>query len=349
MTAHKPNRIELSTTQANTRLQLGSLIQQTDNQRLELRGHGIDLKTDAHGAVRAGQGLLISADAAPGSASAGQQMESRAPLSQIEAGQELIHTLADTAQKHNAKTTVEPLVAGATKTDTAKQLDAEQGLWALQESLTAKQGGDNNEGKQDTGGSGSHTAWARPELIVSAPGGVLQHSPANAIYSAGTTTSLIAGQDANHLAQGYHAVQAAKGIVMFTYGQAKAKRQGGDTIEATGIQLHAASGNVNWQAQSDAMSLTADKAVEVSSVTAMVKITAPKHILLTAGGAAIRIEGGNITLNGPGKIDYKAGMKVLAGAGSASADLRLKRSTFKGCASSILNAVQTQAATVTVA
>jgi type VI secretion system secreted protein VgrG len=185
-------------------------------------------------------------------------------------------------------------------------------LWASQESLTAKQGGDSNEGKQDT--SGSHTAWARPELIVSAPGGVLQHTPANAIYSAGATTSLIAGQDANHLAQGYHAVQAAKGIVMFTYGQAKAKRQGGDTIEATGIQLHAASGNVNWQAQSDSLHATADKAVEVSSVTAMVKITAPKHILLTAGGAAIRIEGGNITLNGPGKIDYKAGMKVLAGA-----------------------------------
>jgi hypothetical protein len=32
---------------------------------------------------------------------------------------------ARTAQKHNAKTTVEPVVAGATKTDTTKQLDAE--------------------------------------------------------------------------------------------------------------------------------------------------------------------------------------------------------------------------------
>jgi uncharacterized protein (DUF2345 family) len=704
------NRIELSTTQANTRLQLGSLIQQTDNQRLELRGHGIDLKTDAHGAVRAGQGLLISADAAPGSASAGQQMESRAPLSQIEAGQELIHTLADTAQKHNAKTTVEPLVAGATKTDMAKQLDAEQGLWALRESLGARTavnaqslepqleetGADDSQDKpedcswleqgaftavlptkylkrykrtytlRDTklikpmlitrlkepprtidfkiheicfgdgyseliyipvvfdatceyydtlykrvrsirmytveevaecvaempqtellaidgfvlvpdvppisaglstnaefksgktgefnqmvyiympykgadtkdellqillheGGhaiderwthgherwilfkelkkgvesltdtrsqiralanklnamsksserakqlraeilskqtsadefeaflrknnaaddervkaieklnnewstaitadkwfvsnygkkqwEGNHEwhfedfaehcatyllaygtdcetrmrelmpnraklldkildqkpsppiekskkkskkksresaelngaqpqslaatdsnsaqtidAWSRPDLMVSAPGGVLQHTPANAIYSAGATTSLIAGQDANHLAQGYHAVQAAKGIVMFTYGQSKAKRRGGDTIEQKGIQLHAASGNVNWQAISDAMSLTADKAVEVSSVTSMVRITAPKHILLTAGGAAIRIKGGNITLNGPGKIDYKAGMKVLAGAGSASATLKLPKGELKGCA-----------------
>jgi type VI secretion system secreted protein VgrG len=338
------NRIELSTTQANTRLQLGSLIQQTDNQRLELRGHGLDLKTDAHGAVRAGQGLLISADAAPGSASAGQQMESRAPLGQIEAGQDLIHMLADTAQKHNAKTTVEPLVAGATKTDLAKQLNAEQGLWALRESLTAKQGGDSNEGTQDTGGNGSHTAWSRPDLMVSAPGGVLQHTPANAIYSAGNTTSLIAGQDSNQLAQGYSAVQAAKGIVMFTYGESKAKRQGGDSIEQKGIQLHAASGNVNWQAQSDALHATADKAVQVSSVTSMVRITAPKHILLTAGGAAIRIEGGNITLMGPGKVEYKAGMKELAGAGTASASLTLAKSTLKGCAKRMQDAAATGAA-----
>jgi type VI secretion system secreted protein VgrG len=92
------------------------------------------------------------------------------------------------------------------------------------------------------------------------------------------------------------------------------------------------------------MSLTADKAVEVSSVTAMVKITAPKHILLTAGGAAIRIEGGNITLNGPGKIDYKAGMKVLAGAGSASATLKLAKSTLKGCAKRMQDAASTGAA-----
>ena len=55
----------------------------------------------------------------------------------------------------------------------------------------------------------------------------------------------------------------------------------------------------------------------------MVRITAPKHILLTAAGAAIDIQPGSITLKGPGKIEFKASMKVLTGAGSASQSVSL--------------------------
>ena len=68
---------------------------------------------------------------------------------------------------------------------------------------------------------------------------------------------------------------------------------------------------MNTQSQQGATRLTADKAVSVASTTGMVKVTAPKHILLTAAGAAIRIEGGNITLSGPGKVEFRAGMKEL--------------------------------------
>jgi type VI secretion system secreted protein VgrG len=72
-----------------------------------------------------------------------------------------------------------------------------------------------------------------------------------------------------------------------------------------------------------ATKVTADKAINVSSTQAMVLVTAPKHVLLTAAGAAIRIEGGNITLTAPGKVEFKASMKELAGGGSASASIRL--------------------------
>ena len=53
-------RIELYSSSAQTRLQLGHLLQQTDNQRLQSRGHGLDLTTRAWGAVRAGAGLLLA-------------------------------------------------------------------------------------------------------------------------------------------------------------------------------------------------------------------------------------------------------------------------------------------------
>ena len=71
-------RIELASTSAQTRLQLGHLLNQNDNQRLQPRGHGLDLSTAAWGAVRAGSGMLLSAHAKPGSQSAGHCVASAA-------------------------------------------------------------------------------------------------------------------------------------------------------------------------------------------------------------------------------------------------------------------------------
>jgi type VI secretion system secreted protein VgrG len=171
------------------------------------------------------------------------------------------------------------------------------------------------------GGHGTVPAWARPDIIIAAPGGIGSHTPANAVYSAGSTTALIAGQDLQHTVQADHATVAKDGLILYTYG--KATNTSKPNTE-TGIQLHAASGNVNTQSQSGATKLTADKSITVASTSAMVQITAPNHVLLTAAGAAIEIKGGNITLKGPGKVEFKASMKEFTGPGSASATLHLQ-------------------------
>lgn len=102
-------RIELASTSAQSRLQLGHLLQQSDHQRLQARGHGVDLSSAAWGAVRAGSGLLISAHArAGGSLTATQQIDAREPQAQLDQGRELIHTLAESAQQHQAKLSQEP-------------------------------------------------------------------------------------------------------------------------------------------------------------------------------------------------------------------------------------------------
>ncbi len=49
-------RLELRTTQADSRLRLGHLKQQRDNERLADLGHGAELASQAAVAVRAGQG-----------------------------------------------------------------------------------------------------------------------------------------------------------------------------------------------------------------------------------------------------------------------------------------------------
>ena len=166
-------RIELGSTTAQTRLQLGHLLNQSDNQRLQHRGHGLDLASAAWGAVRAGSGLLVSAHGRPGSSSGGKSLDSREPLNQLEQSQQLLHTLAESAQHHKAKGVAEPDVVGAKKADKAKQLPNEQAMYASVDSLGASDTrgatSDATEGATG-GGAGSITAWSRPDLVLAAPG-----------------------------------------------------------------------------------------------------------------------------------------------------------------------------------
>jgi type VI secretion system secreted protein VgrG len=341
-------RIELSSTSASTRLQLGHLLNQSDNQRLQPRGHGADLSTQAWGAVRAGSGLLISAHARPGgSLASSQQIDAREPQAQLDQGRELIHRLAESAQQHKAKLSNEPDVIGAKKEQTTKQLPIEQGLWAIDEALSGKDTRGANEGENTIGGgTGTAAAWTRPDLVIAAPGGIASHTPTNAIYSAGNTASMCAGQDIQHTVQSNIATVAKDGLVLYTYG--KASNASKPNTE-TGIALHAASGNVNLQSQQGATKITADKSITVASTQDMVRITAPNHVLLTAAGAALELKGGNITLKGPGKVEFKASMKELKGPASATQSLELKKpGDFKGCLPGLTQAAQTQAASVTV-
>ncbi len=314
-------RIELSSTSAQTRLQLGHLLHQSDNQRLNARGHGVDLSSAAWGAVRAGSGVLLSAHGQPGSQSASKQMDSREPQSQLQQANQRLHSQAEVSQKQNAKLPSEANVIGATEKDTPHQLPAEQALHATAKSLNAtdQRSTSQHSGEEPSatigGGEGHAHAWGRPDLIVAAPGGIASFTPASSLYSAGNTIAAVAGQDSQHLAQANHATAIKDGLILHTHGKATNTQKPNQEV---GIKLHAASGSVNTQSQTGATKLTADKAIDVASTTGMVRITAPIHILMTAAGAALDIQSGSITLRGPGVVKFKAAMKDIGGPGSAS-------------------------------
>jgi type VI secretion system VgrG family protein len=273
-------------------LNLGHLRHQTDNQRLGPVGLGAELKTEHAAAVRAGSGMLLSTDRA---GTAQPHLDSNPAAQQIEAAAQLQTDLASTAQKHNARLDKEP------------DPDKLPAIEAMRRSAEVVR-------TEDDGAVG----YAEPHLQVSAPAGIAATTPASAVFSAGASTSLAAGQDLNFAAQGnlYHSVKA--GISMFTYGKASNANK---PNQETGIRLHAASGKVSSQSQSGATRLTADKLVTVASVGASVNVAAREHVLLTAQGAYLKLEGGNIQLHGPGKVEFKASMKELAGPESASPEL----------------------------
>lgn len=87
----------------------------------------------------------------------------------------------------------------------------------------------------------------------------------------------------------------------------------------TGIRLHAASGNVNVQAQSAALNITAKQAVDMQSTQASVHLSAPQRIVLNGAGSYLLIDGGNIELGTSGAARFRASAKSwraeAAGAG----------------------------------
>ncbi len=303
------HRIELSSTTDNTRLQLGHLVLQKDNQRLQPRGHGVDITTAAYGATRAGSGLLLSAHGRQPSTTGSQQMDTREPQASLEAAQELYLTLADSAQKHEVK------LQGEAEPKKLPTFDAQT---SLHESLSTTDGSEaSSEGGEDSigGGLGRHAVLGRPDMVLAAPGGVGWFTPASSALSAGRTTTLVAGRDLTATVQRHHATIVKDGIAWFTYGKAQeAKKPNAET----GIRLHAGTGSVSVQAASAKALMAADKKVEVASVTDAVTVGAPQHVLLSAGGSSIRITNGSITLTTGGPAVFHAAMKELTSGEAAS-------------------------------
>lgn len=279
-------------------LSLGNLRHQTDNQRLQPVGLGIELKTGHGAALRAGGGMLLSTDV-----SRMAQLDSSGALAQLGESESLQRALASTAQKHLAvlKQAGDDAQAGQ------DELPAIAQLAHTVEVLNGSAG--------DEAGRGQAVAYQEPLFQLSSPKGIVAVTPANAVFSAGLTSNISAGQDINFAAQGAWHHVTASGISLFTYGKAS---NGSKPNQETGIKLHAASGKVSSQSQSDATRITADKTITVASITKTVSASAKTHLLMTAQGAVLKLEGGNIMLHAPGKVEFKAGKKELGGPVSVS-------------------------------
>jgi type VI secretion system secreted protein VgrG len=298
-------------------LNLGQLRHHADNARLQPAGFGSELKTQHSAALRAGKGLLLSGDGRNGAS--GAQMDAREAQAQIESSSELQRSLADMAQKHNARL----------KKSNGKDEPAPEELPAIAQLAHSAEVLDGvSDGRAGVfGGDGSAPGFSAAMLQLSAPMGIAAVTPASAIVAARGTGALTAGQDIDLAAQANSHVQAQTGVSLFSYGKASAATR---PNQETGIRLHAASGKFSSQSHADATRLTADKTVTVASIGKSVNVAAREHVLLTAQGAYIRLEGGNIQIHGPGTMTFKATMKELAGPASVAPELpTLPRETYQ--------------------
>ena len=337
-TAGQP-RLGLATTQATSRLNLGHHTQQDDNRRGKGRGHGAELATAAHGAVRGGAGLLISADAQLDGK--GAFLDSAPAQAETAQAGELARKLAESAQHQGAKLAGEPAPDKLPAIEALKT--SAEILAATQDVAAAQNAGATGAAEVRTteGGTGTVNAYSEAQLQFSAPKGIGMMTPAEAVLVSGATSSIVATQDVNVVAQGQLSIGVAQGLSLYTMGTAA---PAGDPNQERGIRLHAATGAVKAQSQAGPTKLAAQRDVTVSSTSQDVKLDGKQHVLLTSAGAYVRLEGSSIQIHAPGAVTFRASAHRFVGPQGAATTGALASSTLKGCATQVAGAAMAGAA-----
>ncbi|MDV5528293.1 type VI secretion system tip protein VgrG [Enterobacter hormaechei] len=252
------------------------------------RGEGFELRTDSWGAIRAQKGLFISAD---GQAKAqGLQREMQAALKELDAAREVTSGLRHAAQAAQAELA-----------------DLEKQTTLMNQTLS--------DLKQQA-------------LLLSAPSGIAQVTPASVQVSAGENLIVTAGQHAD--------ISIAKKLTLAV----------GDILSLfahkLGIKMYASEGKVDIQAQSDALNLFAKEKLSVASSDNSVAISAKKEILLVCGGTFIRLSDAGVEV-GTGK---NVTLKCIAVQQQSAATLNSTLSLPSGCKPGVISAAQQQGAVV---
>ena len=276
------NRVQMYSSSANSQLHLGYLIAQTGNSRGAYLGSGFDLKSDAYGAVRAGQGLYVSTHPTTGTSS--QLLDVRDANNQLVNSESVIEALSQASETHQA----ESLKDGHDSLKTFAD--------ATQNSISGATGsGGNTAG----GGTGSANAFKEPIMLFATPAGIAMSTQKSAHIAANEHVNLVSGQS-THIATG-KSLLASVGEKISLF------------VQNAGMKLFAAKGKVEIQAQNDNLEITAQKTLKLLSATERIDAAAKQEILLTSGGAYVRISGGNIEIHAPGKIDIKGSQHSFAG------------------------------------
>ncbi|MDR6410765.1 UNVERIFIED_ORG: type VI secretion system secreted protein VgrG [Burkholderia sp. 1595] len=281
------NRLQMYSSSANSQLHLGYLIAQTGNSRGAYLGSGFDLKSDAYGAIRAAQGMYVSTHPATGISS--QPLDVRDARSQLVNSESVIESLSQASETHQAESLKDGYDSLKSFTD------------ATQNSVTgAASSGGNTAG----GGTGSANAFKEPIMLFATPAGIAMSTQKSAQIAAGQHANLVSGQS-THIATG-KSLLASVGEKISLF------------VQNAGMKLFAAKGKVEIQAQSDNIEVTAQKSLKLLSAMEKIEVVAKQDILLTSGGAYIRIKDGNIEIHAPGKIDIKGSSHSFAGPTSLS-------------------------------
>jgi type VI secretion system secreted protein VgrG len=292
------NRAQLYSSSYQSHLHLGYLVQHTDNTRGAYLGRGFDLKSDAYGAIRAGQGLFVSTHAT----AVNQPLNVTAATEQLASAESVVELTSQASTSNQAESLQEGHDALKKFTD------------ATQYNVSGSTGGGGNTGG---GGTGNANGFATPVMLMASPAGLGLSTQDSAQLTANQQVNIVSGRS-THVAAGKSLiVSVMEKISLFA--------------QNTGVKLFAAKGKVEIQAQSDEMKLGALNDVTIASSNGRVVISAEKEIWIGAGGSYIKITADLIENGTNGQILEKGASWDKPGAASMRLPTPLT-SVANGCA-----------------
>ncbi|MGA4148663.1 DUF2345 domain-containing protein [Ralstonia nicotianae] len=156
------------------------------------------------------------------------------------------------------------------------------------------------------GGTGQANAFSQPIMLLASPAGIGLSTQQSTHIASDAHTNFVSGQN-THIAAGRSLIASvAEKISLF--------------VQNAGMKLFAGKGKIQLQAHADDVEVSAHKAVRLASVTDSIQVVAKKEILLTAGGAYIRIADGKIEVHAPGMLDFKGSDHAFGGPAQMNAD-----------------------------
>ena len=309
-------RVQLATTQHATQLNLGHLIHQADNHRGSFRGLGFELRTDAYGAVRGGQGVLLTTYGASAADPAGDNAAGIALAKQWKALGEAFDGATHTHQTVRLSGVIGTTGANQSALDEKASPIA---AWLTQTSgMVSSKAFDGAQAdasdKSTSTGAGNVPHGTDAVLNVSARGGLAIVSGQDTAFVSSENVQLASGQDIDMAVGGAMRIHTGQAI-----GLLGGAIKPGDKAIGTGLTMIAGAGDIDVQSQAGTLQVAALNDVKIQSQSAAINWGSAKKITLaTAGGASIVIEGGNITVMCPGTITVHAATKSFTSAQSVS-------------------------------
>jgi type VI secretion system secreted protein VgrG len=300
-------RTRLATSTAATQLNLGYLIAQApaSSHRGAYRGSGFELRTDAWGMVRGGEGVLLSTSARMqrGSGVTSTQLDAAEAVALAKSSAKLDQALSKAAGQQQAIFSSEAVTAQEelVKLFDPKAKGRHSGPVNGQEAFKAK------DGERATDPEQPVEVFAKPIVLMESPSSINWATPASTVLFAGEHLQWSTQSDLHLAAAHTISSVAANGVGLFTH--------------EGGIQAIAANGPVSLHAHTDALEILADKAVTIISVNESIEINAKEKIVLQAGQSSITLDGGNITFACPGNFTVKGGQHLFDSGSSSPASI----------------------------